>query len=133
MEFIVISGGAKHQREDLANRLRAHGYRFYSPEMYFMDDFGDIHIDSTQQEQADHWCLKHAALEVAHHRDVVCTDIMISPALVSQAEEEGFKVVDISLEESSPEMCEAQIEAMIAQHDQTHPSFLKKLTAQLLG
>jgi hypothetical protein len=133
MEFVVISGGDKPERANLANRLRAHGYHFYSPEMYFMDDFGDIHIDSTQKQQADHWCIKHAALEISHHHDVVCTDLLMSPDLLSQAEGEGFEVVEISLDELSMEKCHLKIEALINQHALEHPSIIKKLTAQLFG
>lgn len=132
MEFIVINGGNKQQRSEVAGQLRAHGYHFYSPELYFMDDFGDIHFDSSQQTQADQWCIKHATMEIALHHDVVCSDIMLNPELLAQAKEEGFEVAQINLENYPDEQSNTQIQKLIAQHEKEHPSFMKKLTEHWL-
>lgn len=132
MEFIVINGGSKQQRDAVASQLRAHGFHFYSPDLYFMDDFGDTHFDSSQQAQADQWCMKHATLEIAMHHDVVCSDIMLNPELLAQARGEGFEVAEINLADMTDDQCQAKIQQLIEQHEKENPSFMKKIAERWL-
>jgi hypothetical protein len=127
MEFVVISGGTVQQAEVLANVLRAHGYRSISPELYFVDDFGDSHTDVHKRRQAEIWCEHHAMYEVKHHHDVVVHGIFANPALLYSAEQEGYHVSMIRLDQSSEEICQHQVELLAAEHDRVHQPWFKRV------
>ncbi len=126
MELIVILGSENDYGQELANRLRAHGYHYFSPQLFFVDDCGDSHINTQQLDQADHWCEHHAALEMQRHNDVVIQGIYLNPTLISQAKKEGYHVVVLACNEKNS-TCDAEIQALITTHDKAHPSLLKRL------
>ncbi len=126
MDFVVIAGGFTPQAQVLANRLRAHGYHSFSPDLYFMDDFGDLHIDPSKKSKATQWCEQHAMSDVKHHHDVVIYGIEVNPSLMFRAEEEGFHVSMIRLDLCSEQICCRQVDKLVENHDQAQTHLLRK-------
>jgi hypothetical protein len=127
MEFVVISGGTEAQAREAANRLRAHGYHYFSPDQFFMDDFGDLHPNAASQKEATEWVEKHAIDEVKHHHDVVTHGVLMNPTLMAKAKEEGYHVSVIHMDVGCDAGCQDQIEQLIEQHEREHPSLFQRM------
>jgi hypothetical protein len=133
MEFVVIRGGKKDDGEHLANRMRAHGYHYFSPDQFFIDDFGDVHFNVDQLPQAKQWCAHHALKDIEKHQDVVISGILVNQDLLTIAKNEGYHVKVIELDQDSRDRCDAQVNELISIHEREHPSLLNKIAHQLFG
>lgn len=127
MEFVIISGGTQEQAHDAANRLRAHGYHYFSPDQYYMDDFGDMHPAAANPKEAEKWVEKHALLEVEHHQDVVTHGVLVNTELLKKAKAEGYDVSVIHLDVGCDADCEDQIMRLIEQHEREHPTLFQRM------
>ncbi|MDX1341625.1 MAG: hypothetical protein R3227_04710 [Reinekea sp.] len=127
MELVVINGSHEDSCETAANRLRAHGYHYFSPKLFFVDDFGDLHFDPSRQDEANKWCQHHADQEIAHHHDVVLQGVYLNEELMQKAESEGYHVVVLRCDDGLEQQGEKQIRALVAAHEQAHPSLFKRL------
>ena len=127
MEFVVIAGEQESACNTIAQRLRAHGYHYFSPELFFVDDFGDQHIDTDKTQQAIDWCASHAEREIEHHQDVVVQGIYFNSELMKKAEAVGYHVVVIRCDEGFEQALDAKVQSLVAAHEQNHPTLFKRL------
>ncbi len=127
MEFVVISGEKDSACRTVANRLRAHGYRYFSPELFFVDDFGDLHLDPSKSQQAIEWCAHHAEQEIEHHHDVVVQGIYFNSELMKKAESVGYNIVVIRCDEGLDDVLNAKVQSLVTIHEQNNPSLLRRL------
>jgi hypothetical protein len=133
MEFVVITGGTIHDINEVTEPLRAHGYHHFSPDQYFMDDFGDVHINPDKQAEAEVWCLHHLEQEIYRLNDVVCSNMPVNPELIHSAEMAGYHTRVIRLETLEHKKPTQEIEELVSVHEASHPSFIKQLSRRILG
>ena len=131
MEFVVITGGTVEQAEQYGNSLRAHGYHYLSPALYFIDDFGDAHPNPGLDTAAQQWFQKRLNSEITHHHDLVIHSIYFSPELKQKAEDEGFHIDVIELDKNNDDVLNSEVKHLIEVHDREHPSIWHRLAKAL--
>ncbi|EAR09875.1 hypothetical protein [Reinekea blandensis] len=127
MEFVVIQSRDPHKADVLANQLRAHGYHHFSPELFFMDDFGDLKPHADQLADAEAWCRKHVSSEMAHHQDVVVQGVLLNPDLVRDAQTHGYHLAVLKPDEESEDAIQQQIDALIRAHEGHDRSLFQRI------
>ena len=133
MELVLIAGGQPHLSDQLANRMRAHGYRYINPKMYFIDDFGDIKFDDSKMPIAEEWCFQRALKEVSQHHDVVLNGNLAKDGfLLSKARQEGYRIQLLKLDDEASD-CEKRIDELISIHEDAHPTVFRKIGQRLFG
>lgn len=126
MEFVVIIGGSAESNQSFSDQLRARGFHSFDPKLYFMNDCGEVNVDERNLRQAEVWCEHHAMIEVKRHHNIVVSGVYINPVLLSLAEQEGYTISLIRLDQKSAEECQQEID-LIASNSGESSSWIKKI------
>lgn len=133
MELIILHGNDVASGEGLAQKLRAHGYHYFTAEQFFMDDFGDKHVDPKAIPQSLQWCAKHVTDEIGKHKDIVVKSLLVNQSLIEKAIAEGYEVTTLKIDQDEVEKSSQAVQHLIEQHDKNHPSQLKKILGKLFN
>lgn len=133
MELIILHGNDVAAGEGLAQKLRAHGYHYFTAEQFFMDDFGDKHVDPQAIPESMQWCAKHVKSEISKHQDIVVKSLLVNQSLIEKAMAEGYEVTTLKIDQDELAKSAESVQQLIEQHDKAHPSPLKKIFAKLFS
>lgn len=127
MEFVVIQSREQKTADAIANQLRAHGYHHFSPELFYMDDLGDLKPHADELADAEARCRQHAASEIEHHQDVVIQGVMLNPALIKEAQNHGYHLAVLKPDEESEDAIQQQIKTLISAHESQNRSLFQRI------